>query len=58
MRCPFLAAWATSFLSWAIGLGEQVGMRRRHVEPGGKAGEAGTVPLHVGDRGGRRQLGA
>ena len=33
-----------------IGHAEQVGMGRRHVEPGGEAGEAGAVLLHVGDR--------
>ncbi len=41
-----------------IGLGEQVGVRRCHVEPGGEAGETGAVALHVADRRGRRQLGA
>ncbi len=41
-----------------IGLGEEVGMGRRHVEPGREAGETGAVALHGGNRLGRRQLGA
>ena len=58
------ATQATSFFhgSWMsarrIGHAEQVGMRRRHVEPGGEAREAGAVLLHVGDGRGRNQLGA
>ena len=41
-----------------IGHAEQVGMRRRHVEPGGEAREARAVLLHVGDRRRRDELGA
>ena len=58
------ATQATSFFhgSWmsadGIGHAEQIGMRRRHVEPGGKAGKAGAVLLHVGDRRRRDELGA
>jgi hypothetical protein len=36
--------------------GEHVGMRRRHVEPGRKSGEARAVLLHAADRPGRHQL--
>ena len=41
-----------------VGNGQHVGMRRRQVEPGREAGEAGAVLLHVGDRLRRHQLGA
>jgi hypothetical protein len=40
------------------GMREHVGIGRRQVEPGGEAGEAGAVLLHVGDRLRRHQLGA
>ena len=43
----------------AVGVGdpEHVRVGRRHVEPGGEAGEARAVLLHVADGGGGHQLG-
>ena len=47
-------------LDQAVGIRdrEHVGMRGRHVEPGGEAGKTGAVLLHTLDRARRHQLGA
>jgi hypothetical protein len=39
-----------------IGHGEQIRVRRRHVEPGGEAREAGAVARHAVDGGGGDEL--